>query len=166
MAENVRVEYASERKLRHRNKVTYRLAHWPIWITVFFLAPGPLIFRLFGYGFNWALGAWLGVVLAGTGVAALRGRLPGVEPCPYIIRFTEDRPNPLYRRICYTLAWSELICYAAFNAAGLLWAVSTGEWRLETDLRLRMVSCRGNSVGAGGLGTAAACESVNSRRGT
>jgi len=131
MAESVRVEYASERKLRHRNKATYRLAHWPIWIAVFFLAPGPLIFRLFGYGFNSALGAWLGVVLAGTGVAALRGRLPGVEPCPYIIRFTEDRPNPLYRRICYTLAWSELICYAAFNAAGLLWAVSTGEWRLK-----------------------------------
>jgi len=131
MAENVRVEYASERKLRHRNKVTYRLAHWPIWIAVFFLAPGPLIFRLFGYGVNWALGAWLGVVLAGTGVAALRGRLPGVEPCPYIIRFTEDRPNPLYRRICYTLAWSELICYAAFNAAGLLWAVATGDWRLK-----------------------------------
>jgi len=131
MAESVRVEYASERELRHRNKVTYRLAHWPIWIAVFFLAPGPLIFRLFGYGVNWALGAWLGVVLAGTGVAALRGRLPGVEPCPYIIRFTEDRPNPLYRRICYTLAWSELICYAAFNAAGLLWAVATGDWRLK-----------------------------------
>ncbi len=131
MAESVRVEYASERKLRHRNKATYRLAHWPIWIAVFFLAPGPLIFRLFGYGFNWALGAWLGVVLAGTGIAALRGRLPGVEPCPYIIRFTEDRPNPLYRRICYTLALSELICYAGFNAAGLLWAVSTGEWRLK-----------------------------------
>ena len=128
---SVKIEYANERKLRHRNKVTYRLAHWPIWIAVFFLAPGPLIFRLFGYGVNWALGAWLGVVLAGTGIAALLGRLPGVEACPYIIRFTEDRPNPLYRRVCYTLAWSELICYAAFNAAGLLWAVATGDWRLK-----------------------------------
>src|SRR5438034_7383788 len=28
-------------------KTTYRLAHWPIWIWVFFLAPGPLTFQLF-----------------------------------------------------------------------------------------------------------------------
>ena len=50
---------------------------------------------------GWAL------VLVGTGIAGLFGQLPGVEPRPYIIRFTEDRPNPLYRRICYTMAWSE-----------------------------------------------------------
>jgi hypothetical protein len=31
---------------------------------------------------------------------------------PYIIRFTEDRPNPLYRRVCYTFAWSEVITFA------------------------------------------------------
>ena len=59
------------------------------------------------------------------------GRLPGVEPRPYIIRFTEDRPNPLYRRICYTLAWSEVIAFALLNITGLLMAIVTGTWRLR-----------------------------------
>ena len=71
---------------------------------------------------------WLGVVLLGTGVAGIRGRLPGVEPKPYIIRFTEDRPNPLYRRICYTTAWGEVVAFAVLNIAGLAYAVATGEW--------------------------------------
>jgi len=53
----------------------------------------------------------MGAVLAGTGLAGWFGKLPGVEPRPYIIRFTEDRPNPLYRRICYTLAWSEAVTF-------------------------------------------------------
>jgi hypothetical protein len=75
--------------------------------------------------------AWLGTVLAGTGIAGLRGRLPGVEPRPYIIRFTEDRPNPLYRRVCYTLAWSEAVTFAALNIAGLSYAIATGDWRLR-----------------------------------
>jgi hypothetical protein len=74
---------------------------------------------------------WLGAVLVGTGLAGVFGKLPGVEPRPYIIRFTEDRPNPLYRRICYTLAWSEAIAFAVLNIAGLAWAIATGEWRLK-----------------------------------
>jgi hypothetical protein len=127
----VKVELASARKLRDRNKATYRLAHWPIWIWVFFLAPGPLTFHLFAYGFNAPLAAWLGAVLVGTGIAAWRGRLPGVEPRPYIIRFTEDKPNPLYRRICYTFAWSALVTYAVLNAAGLIDALIHGQWRLR-----------------------------------
>jgi hypothetical protein len=127
----VKVELASERKLRERNKPTYRLAHWPIWIWVFFLAPGPLTFRLFAYGFKMQMAVWLGVVLVGTGIAGLRGRLPGVEPRPYIIRFTEDKPNPLYRRVCYTFAWSALITYAVLNAAGFVDALINGHWRLR-----------------------------------
>jgi hypothetical protein len=74
---------------------------------------------------------WLGIVLVGTGIAGFRGRLPGVEPAPYIIRFTEDRPNPLYRRICYTLAWSEVIAFALLNIAGLAYAIYSGHWRLR-----------------------------------
>ena len=74
---------------------------------------------------------WFGAVLAGTGIAGLGGRLPGVEPRPYIIRFTEDKPNPLYRRICYTFAWSALLTYALLNFAGLLGAVVTGKWQLR-----------------------------------
>jgi hypothetical protein len=126
-----RIELASDRRIRTRNKAAYRLAHWPIWIWVFFIAPGPLTFDLFERGFDGRMVLWLGVVLAGTGVAALRGRLPGVEPAPYIIRFTEDRPNPLYRRVCYTLAWSEVIAFAVLNLAGLAYATYSGDWRLR-----------------------------------
>src|SRR5580704_17806363 len=116
---------------RERNKVHYRLSHWPIWIFVFFLAPGPLIFDLFEHGFDKRMILWLSAVLAGTGIAGLRGRLPGVEPKPYILRFTEDKPNPLYRRVCYTVAWSDLISFAVLNLAGLVYAVTTGAWRLR-----------------------------------
>lgn len=126
----VRLEYASERKLRSRNKVGYRFAHWPIWIAVFYLLPGPATFRLFARGFDLWMGAWLFAVLIGTGCAGIFGRLPGVEPRPYIIRFTEDKPNPLYRRICYTAAWSELICYAVLNLGGVVFACFTGRWRM------------------------------------
>ena len=126
-----RIELASDRRIRERNKIRYRLSHWPIWIFVFFIAPGPLTFDLFNRGFDARMALWLGAVLVGTGIAGLRGRLPGVEPRPYIIRFTEDRPNPLYRRVCYTLAWSEAIAFAVLNVAGLADAVVTGQWRLR-----------------------------------
>ena len=126
-----RVELAGDRTIRAFNKPSYRLAHWPIWIWVFFIVPGPLTFDLFERGFDRRMAGWLAIVLAGTGIAALRGRLPGVEPRPYIIRFTEDRPNPLYRRVCYTVAWSEVIAFAVLNVAGLATAIATGEWRLR-----------------------------------
>src|ERR1700688_529129 len=108
----IKVELASRRKLRERNKISYRFAHWPIWIWVFFIAPGPLTFDLFEHGFDWRMGAWLSAVLIGSGIAGWRGRLPGVEPKPYILRFTEDRPTPLYRRVCYTFAWSAVAVFA------------------------------------------------------
>ena len=125
------VEVASARKLRDRNKPLYRLAHWPIWIFVFFIAPGPSTFDLFDRGFDYPKLAWLLAVILGTGIAALRGRLPGVEPRPYIIRFVEDKPNPLYRRVCYTFAWSVVITFAILNFLGLAVAVATGAWRLK-----------------------------------
>jgi hypothetical protein len=125
------IERDTDRKIRHRNKLHYRFNHWPIWIFVFFIAPGPLTFDLFERGFDRRLVAWLAVVLVGTAVAGLRGRLPGCEPRPYIIRFTEDRPNPLYRRICYTTAWGEVVAFAVLNIAGLVWALITGTWRLK-----------------------------------
>ena len=126
-----RIELASDRPIRERNKISYRINHWPIWIFVFFIAPGPMTFALFERGFSGRMLLWLGAVMLGTGIAGLFGKLPGVEPKPYIIRFTEDRPNPLYRRVCYTLAWSEAISFAVLNAAGLIWAIATGEWRLK-----------------------------------
>src|SRR5918995_954591 len=125
------IELDTDRRIRHRNKLYYRVNHWPIWIFVFFIAPGPLTFTLFEHGFDSRTIVWLGIVLAGTAVAGLRGRLPGCEARPYIIRFTEDRPNPLYRRVCYTTAWGEVVAFALLNSAGLAWAVATGEWRLK-----------------------------------
>jgi hypothetical protein len=119
------------KRFRTRNKPHYRLAHWPIWIAVFFLAPGPWIFDLFAHGIDQRLLLWLAVVIVLTGWAGLRGRLPGVEPAPYIIRFTEDKPNPLYRRVCYTFAWNAAINYGILNLFGLAYAVVTGHWRLK-----------------------------------
>ena len=133
------VEYASQRKIRERNKLYYRFNHWPIWIFVFFIAPGPLTVDLFDRGFDWRMAIWLGGVLVGTGIAGLRGRLPGVEPKPYIIRFTEDRPNPPYRRICYTFAWSEAVAFAVLNIAGLVVAIASGHWYLKQIYRYELI---------------------------
>lgn len=118
-------------RFRERNKISYQVAHWPIWIFVFFIAPGPLTFDLFEHGFDARIGVWLGAVLLATGIAGVRGRLPGVEPKPYILRFTEDKPNPRYRRVCYTAAWTDLIAFAILNLAGLTYAVASGTWRLR-----------------------------------
>lgn len=117
--------------MRERNTRIYRLAHWPIWIWVFFLAPGPLTFKLFAHGFGSGNLAWLGLVLIGTGIAAVRGKLPGSEPRPYILRFDEDKPNPLYRRVCYTFAWNAVLSFALLNMAGLVIATATGVWTLK-----------------------------------
>jgi hypothetical protein len=131
MRYNGKIEYAQERKIRERNTPLYRMLHMPIWIWVFFLAPGPLTFNLFAHGFTWGNGAWLAAVLIGTSIAGLRGQLPGVEPRPYILRFDEDKPNPLYRKVCYTFAWNAVLSFALLNAFGLALAAFTGEWRMK-----------------------------------
>lgn len=126
-----KLEYAQARKIRERNTRLYRLAHWPIWIWVFFLAPGPLTFILFAHGFGHGNLTWLALVLAGTGAAALGGKLPGSEPRPYILRFDEDKPNPLYRRVCYTFAWNAVLSFALLNMAGLAIAAASGMWYMK-----------------------------------
>jgi hypothetical protein len=98
---------------------------------VFFLAPGPLTFDLFARGPSFRNLAWLLCVLGGTGVAGIFGQLPGVEPRPYILHFCEDKPNPLYRRVCYTFAWNALLNFALLNLAGLVVAVTSGRWYLK-----------------------------------
>ena len=67
MAYPVRVEYADARKMRQRNTRRYRVAHLPIWIWVFFLAPGPLTFDLFARGGSRKNLAWLLAVIVGCG---------------------------------------------------------------------------------------------------
>ena len=146
------IERDTDRKIRHRNKLYYRFNHWPIWILVFFIAPGPLTFDLFERGFDSRMLAWLGFVLVSTGIAGVRGRLPGCEPAPYIIRFTEDRPNPLYRRVCYTMAWGEVVAFAALNIAGLAYASLTGEWRLKQMYEVAYFPIAGTFWVLGALG--------------
>jgi hypothetical protein len=148
----LRVELDSERKLRTRNKLHYRFNHWPIWIFVFFIAPGPLTFDLFERGLDSRMVTWLSVVLLGTAIAGLLGKLPGCEPAPYIIRFTEDRPNPWYRRICYTTAWGEVVAFALLNIAGLTYAIVTGEWRLKQMYEYGYFPIAGTMWLLGGLG--------------
>jgi hypothetical protein len=131
MAYRGKLEFAQARPIRERNTRLYRLAHWPIWIWVFFLAPGPLTFSLFAHGFSRGNLAWLTVVLIGTGIAAFRGSLPGAEPAPYILRFDEDKPNPLYRRVCYTFAWNAVLSFALLNLAGIMIASVTGTWYMK-----------------------------------
>src|ERR1022692_1154494 len=126
-----KLEYAHARKMRERNTHLYRLLHWPIWIWVFFLAPGPLIFSMVAHGFGRGNLAWLALVLIGTGIAAIRGSIPGAEPAPYILRFDEDKPNPLYRRVCYTFAWNAVLNFALLNLAGLVIAAVTGVWYMK-----------------------------------
>ena len=146
------IELDSERRIRYRNKLHYRFNHWPIWILVFFIAPGPLTFDLFERGFDTRMLVWLGVVLVATGIAGLRGRLPGCEAAPYIIRFTEDRPNPLYRRVCYTMAWGEVVAFAVLNIAGLAYASLTGEWRLKQMYEVAYFPIAGTFWMLGALG--------------
>jgi hypothetical protein len=94
--------------------------------------PGPLIFTLFARGFGGGHLTWLVVVLAGTGVAGMCGRLPGAEPRPYILRFDEAKPNPLYRRVYYTFA---LLGFALLNLSGLAIAAATGSWYMKQIYR-------------------------------
>jgi putative copper export protein len=57
--------------------------------------------------------------------------LPGVEPRPYILRFDEDKPNPPYRRVCYTFAWNAVLSFALLNLSGLAIAAATGSWYMK-----------------------------------
>lgn len=138
--------------MRERNTRLYRLAHWPIWIWVFFLLPGPLTFSLFDRGFGGGSMAWLIAVLVATGFAGFHGRLPGSEPRPYILRFDEDKPNPRYRRICYTFAWNAVLSFALLNLCGLLIAAFTGQWYMAQIYRYAYFPLCLAILALGGLG--------------
>ena len=47
------------------------------------------------------------------------------------MRFDEDKPNPLYRRVCYTFAWNAVLSFALLNLAGLIIATVTGDWYMK-----------------------------------
>ena len=116
---------------RERNKRYYRILHLPIWLWVFFILPGNLTFRLYVHGPDRWHALWLSIVFIVCGWRGLIGRLPGVEPRPYITHYGVDLPNLPYRIVCYTAAWVDIIVPFALNLAGLVIAASTGRWLLE-----------------------------------
>jgi hypothetical protein len=127
----IRIELAAERRMRTRNTLRYRLAHWPIWVWVYFIAPGPVTAALFAGEAGSGTMLWFVAVLIATSIAAKLGLLPGTERAPYILRFGDDLPNPLYRRVCYSVAWSVILSFAIVNLIGLLDAVVAGHWRMH-----------------------------------
>ncbi len=159
-----RVEYADARKMRTRNKGYYRVLHWPIWIWVFFLTPGPLTFSLFAHGFGLVNSLWLGLVLLGTGIAGLFGQMPGVRTAPYILRFDEDKPNPLYRKVCYTFAWNAVLNFALMNLAGLIDREHHRRLVYEAALSIRLLPAVRADSAAGRARDAAARGPLDQRR--
>jgi hypothetical protein len=115
---------------RERNKGYYRVLHVPIWIWTFFVLPGHLTYALFTSGPDRRHAWWLAAVTAVCAWRGWAGRLPGVEPRPYITHYGVDQPNLPYRVVCYTAAWVGLLVPFALNGIGLVGASVTGEWAL------------------------------------
>ncbi|HTY60938.1 MAG TPA: hypothetical protein VMG30_01650 [Acidobacteriota bacterium] len=115
---------------RERNKTYYRILHIPIWIWVFFVLPGHLTYDLYVHGPDRRHGIWLAIVVAVCFWRGLIGRLPGVEPQPYIRYYGSNQPNLGYRMMCYTAAWIDLLVPFLLNLIGLIVSVITGKWLL------------------------------------
>jgi hypothetical protein len=95
---------------------------------VFFILPGNLTHDLYLNGPDRRHGIWLSVIIAVCIWRGLAGRLPGVEPRPYIRYYGENLPNLPYRIVCYTTAWIDLLVPFALNLIGLVLAAATGKW--------------------------------------
>jgi hypothetical protein len=116
---------------RQRNKTYYRILHLPIWIFVFFILPGHLTFDLYTHGPDVRHALWLGIVVSFCLWRGFVGRLPGVEPQPYITHFGHTQSNLGYRVVCYTAAWIALLVPFALNAIGLIYGAISGKWILS-----------------------------------
>jgi hypothetical protein len=117
---------------RERNKGYYRILHIPIWLWVFFILPGNLTSDLYQFGPDRRHAIWLAIVFAVCAWRGALGRLPGVEPRPYITHYGVDEPNLPYRVVCYTAAWIDLLVPFTLNFLGLIVAVFTGRWMIPT----------------------------------
>ncbi|HYK90246.1 MAG TPA: hypothetical protein VE398_15835 [Acidobacteriota bacterium] len=117
---------------RERNKNYYRVLHLPIWLWVFFILPGNLTYALYLHGPDRRHAVWLAVVLAVCAWRGLAGRLPGVEPKPYVTHFGVHKPNLPYRVVCYTAAWIGILVPFTLNFIGLSFAALTGQWLMAS----------------------------------
>lgn len=113
---------------REKNKAYYRVLHLPIWLWVFFILPGNLTYALYLRGPDRRHAIWLSIVFAMCAWRGLRGRLPGVEPKPYVTHYGVDQPNLPYRVVCYTVAWIAILIPFTLNLIGLIIAAFTGRW--------------------------------------
>jgi hypothetical protein len=100
-------------------------------VWVFFILPGNLTYSLYLRGPDRRHAIWLGVVIAACVWRGLAGRLPGVEPRPYITHYGVHQPNLPYRVVCYTAAWIDILVPFTLNLIGLVTALFTGTWILE-----------------------------------
>jgi hypothetical protein len=116
---------------RDRNKGYYRVLHLPIWLWVFFILPGHLTHALYLEGPDRRHWIWLAIVFVACVWRGAAGRLPGVEPAPYVKYFGADQPNVPYRVVCYTAAWIDLLVPFVLNLLGLGLAVAMGKWFLS-----------------------------------
>lgn len=117
---------------RGRNKTYYRMLHVPLWIWVFWILPGNLTADLYAHGPDRRHWVWLAIVAVVCAWRGFAGRLPGVEPRPYITHYGEDKPNLWYRVTCYTAAWIDLLVPFSINLAGLVINLFTGRWIIGT----------------------------------
>jgi hypothetical protein len=115
---------------RESNKTYYRLLHLPIWLWVFFILPGNLTYALYLHGPDRRHAIWLAIVFAACAWRGLVGRLPGVEPRPYVTHYGLDQPNLPYRVVCYTAAWIGILIPFTLNFIGLAIAALIGDWRM------------------------------------
>ena len=120
---------------REHNKGYYRVLHVPIWVWVFFILPGNLTSDLYQHGPDTRHWLWLGSVIAACAWRGALGRLPGVEPRPYITHYGLDQPNLAYRVVCYTAAWIDLLVPYTLNLLGLVAAEASGKWLLPALYR-------------------------------
>ncbi len=115
---------------RERNKRYYRVLHVPIWLWVFFILPGNLTYDLYVHGPDRRHAIWLAIVFVVCAWRGSVGRLPGVEPKPYVTHYGVDQPNLPYRVVCYTAAWIDLLVPFTLNLVGIVYANLTGYYIL------------------------------------
>ena len=115
---------------RERNKTYYRALHVPIWLWVFFILPGNLTYDLYVHGPDRRHAIWFALVFVVCAWRGIAGRLPGVEPRPYVTHYGVDQPNLPYRVVCYTAAWIDLLVPFTLNLVGITYANLTGSYVL------------------------------------
>ena len=125
-----RIELASGSRHPHAQQDLIPAAHWPIWIFVFFIAPGPLTFDLFERGFDTRMMLWLASCWSAPASPAFRpaaGRRAGAVHHPLHRGSAQPALSP--HLLHGGVERSDRVRAAQHRRPGL--AIVTGEWRLK-----------------------------------